>query len=95
MAIDPEYIKTIRERSKKNRVYSKHQSVGLMLSYILSDEDHKSLYMKLAKSHDETRLLSLAKDISEKKNIKNKGAYFMKVLSLNDHEAQNHTSHKA
>ena len=36
--------------------------------------------MKLAKSHDSDKLIKLAKDIAERKNVKNKGAYFMKLL---------------
>jgi len=81
MATNPEYIKTIQERSKKSHIYSRHQSMGLLLADILGDQEHKSLYIKLAKEGDEQQLLTLAKDISQRKNIRNKGAYFMKMLS--------------
>lgn len=75
-----EYMEMFRERAKKSRVYSKHQMTGLMLAEILEDNKHKALYMRLAKKHDNEKLIRIAKDIAEKKNIRNKGAYFMKVL---------------
>ena len=80
MAINKEYIDAIRERAKKSKVYRQFQETGLMLAEILTDERHKALYMRLAKKYDNQRLLSLAKDIAGNKNVKNKGAYFMRVL---------------
>lgn len=80
MAINKEYLATILERGKKSKVYRKYQETGLQLSEILSDKKHKALYIKLAKEHDEQRLLQLAKNIAEKKDVQNKGAYFMRVL---------------
>jgi len=47
----------------------------------LNDEAHKSLYIKLAKEHNTEQLLSLAKDISTRTNVANKGAYFMKIVT--------------
>jgi len=75
-----DYLETLRERSKTSKVYQKHQLVGLEIADILRDQEHKSLYIKLAKERNQQELLSLAKDISERKTVKNKGAYFMKVL---------------
>ena len=46
------------------------------------DERHKALYIKLAKENDAERLLALAKDIAERKNVQNKGAYFMRVWQI-------------
>lgn len=80
MAIDKDYLNILKERIKKNRVHKKFQFTGLTLAQILNDEKHKSLYIKLAKKYDEQKLISLAKNISERKNVKNRGAYFMKVL---------------
>lgn len=77
--INDSYLKLIKERGSKSRVYTKHQWVGLLLAQILEDEEHKSLYMKLAKKYSEGKLLALAEAIAENKRIKNKGAYFMKV----------------
>jgi|SRR3989344_2167736 len=76
------YLDTLRERAKTSHVYRKYQLIGLLISQILEDEKHKALYIKLAKEHDEERLLALAKDIAERKNIQNKGAYFMRVWQI-------------
>jgi len=75
-----DYLETLKKRAKESKVYSYHQLVGLTLAETLEDDKHKGLYMKLAKLHDSDKLIRLAKDIAERKNIKNKGAYFMKLL---------------
>ena len=75
-----DYIKKLRERGAKSHIYRKHQLTGLTLSKILQDEKHKILYMRLAQMYDETELTSLAKRIAERDGIRNKGAYFMKLL---------------
>ncbi|MDO8557314.1 MAG: hypothetical protein Q7R98_02515 [Candidatus Jorgensenbacteria bacterium] len=74
------YLETIRERGKKSKVYCKYQETGLQLAEILEDRKHKALYIKLSKEHDEQKLLQLAKNIAEKRDVKNKGAYFMRIL---------------
>lgn len=78
--MDKNYLETLKERAKKSRVYKKYQFTGLLISQLLNDEKHKSLYIKLAKKHENDDLLRIAKEVAERKNIKNKGAYFMKVL---------------
>jgi hypothetical protein len=75
------YLELLKERRADSKVYFRHQSVGLELAEILGDESHKSLYMRLAKSRDHQLLIGLAKDVAERKNIDNKGAYFMKLLA--------------
>ncbi len=80
MSIKKEYFETIKGRGAKSKVYKKFQLTGLIIAEVLHDDAHKSLYIKLAKDHDENRLMSLAKDVAERKNITNKGAYFMKIL---------------
>lgn len=80
MASGEAYLKKLKERAKKSRVYRKYQLIGLEISQILGDEKHKSLYIKLAKEKGAERLLRLAKEISEKKSVKNRGAYFMFCL---------------
>jgi len=82
--ISKHYTNLLKERAKKSRVYQPHQMTGLILAEILEDPKHKSLYMKLAKNYDNDELLHRAKDIAERKNIKNKGAYFMKVLKASE-----------
>ena len=80
MPPEKDYMEILRERSKKSHVYQKHQMVGLMLSEILKDEKHKALYIKLAKEHDQQGLLETARQVANKMNVKNKGAYFMSVF---------------
>ena len=78
--IEKDYIKTLKERGKKSHVYKKYQLTGLLIARLLNDEKHKSLYIKLAKKHHSDNLLRIAKDVSERKKIGNKGGYFMKIL---------------
>lgn len=75
-----DYIELLKQRAKESRVYTEYQLTGLMLAEILNDEKHKSLYMRLAKKHDKDMLMKLAKDVADRKNIANPGAYFMKML---------------
>lgn len=76
------YFDILKERAKTSRVYQKFQLTGLLISQLLDDEKHKSLYIKLAKEGNQQRLLELARDISDRKNVKNKGAYFMRMLQI-------------
>ena len=75
-----DYIEELKKRKKESRVYKEYQLVGLLIAEILEDEEHKSLYIKLAKEHNQDKLLRLAKSVSERKNVENKGAYFMKLF---------------
>lgn len=81
MPIGKEYIKELKRRAKKSRVYKNYQLIGLEIAQMLQDEKHKSLYIKLAKNNNSETLLATAKDISGKKGIKNKGAYFMAIIA--------------
>ena len=74
-----EYLNQYKERAKTSRVYRKYQMTGLALAEILEDDKHKSLYIKLAKNGNDEKLIRLAKNVAERKNIKNKGAYFMNL----------------
>ena len=78
------YFDLLKERSKKSRVYRRHQLTGLELAAILEDAKHKSLYMKLSKIYDNSEMLRLARNLAERKNIENKGAYFMRMLKASD-----------
>ncbi|MCL4403740.1 hypothetical protein M1432_00055 [Patescibacteria group bacterium] len=80
MALTKGYLDEMKRRAKESRVYRKYQLTGLMLSEILGDRPHKALYIKLAKERDEQELLTLAESIASNKNVKNKGAYFMRLL---------------
>jgi len=79
--VDLNYIEELRRRGKESKVYQKHQAVGLELALILNDAGHKALYIKLAKENDQDELLVMAKSVAQNANVKNKGAYFMRVLS--------------
>jgi len=78
------YKAELARRSKESRVYRKHQLTGLLIAEILHDEKHKALYIKLAKENNGERLLALAKDVAERKNVKNKGAYFMRMVTSHE-----------
>ncbi len=79
---EKDYLETLKERGKTSRVYRKYQLTGLLIAQLLNDEKHKSLYIKLAKTRNQQKLMSIAKDVSERKNIRNKGAYFMRILQI-------------
>ncbi len=75
-----DYIKNLKKRGKESHVYRKFQLIGLEIAQLLNDNEHKSLYIKLAKEKNPETLLAIAKDVAERKNIENKGGYFMKIL---------------
>ncbi|MDP3015119.1 MAG: hypothetical protein Q8N28_01770 [bacterium] len=79
-SVEKDYLETLKERAKTSKVYKKYQLTGLLIAQLLNDDKHKSLYIKLAKKHNNDDLMRIAKDVSERKKIENKGAYFMKVL---------------
>ncbi len=87
------YIAELKRRAKESHVYRSYQLIGLEIADILHDRPHKALYIKLAKEKDPRRLLAAAKDVAERKEVKNKGAYFMKVImeepSSNHHAQRN------
>jgi len=74
------YITELKRRAKESHVYRNYQLTGLEIADILHDRSHKSLYIKLAKEGNARRLLAAAKDVAERKDVKNPGAYFMKVV---------------
>lgn len=71
----------IKTRRKDSRVTKPYQLIGLEIADILGDRKHKALYIKLAKEKNPIELLRLAKEVEETKGVKNKGAYFMRVLT--------------
>ena len=75
------YMEELKRRSGESKVYSEHQLMGLLIAEALEDEAHKALYMKLAKRYSADTLLQIAKDVSQRENVENKGAYFMKIIS--------------
>ena len=75
------YLDELKKRGARARVTRDFQFLGLEIAAALKDLAHKSLYIKYAKRYDPQKLLSLAKDIAQRRDIKNPGAYFMKVVS--------------
>ena len=75
-----DYLKELKKRSAQNRVTQNFQLVGLEVATILRDLEHKSLYIKLAKQYGADRIRVLAKDVADRRNIKNPGAYFMTLI---------------
>ena len=75
-------MKELKDQGKASRVYREYQSTGLIVAQILEDEEHKSLYIKLAREYGSGKMFQLAKSVADRKKIKNKGAYFMKMLEV-------------
>jgi len=95
MPIDRNYLETLRERKKKGHIFRAFQMSGLEIAGILHDEAHKSLYIRLAKTHNPDMLIKLARDVAERKNIQNYGAYFMRLLALKKAEKKKITKKKS
>jgi hypothetical protein len=76
-----DYLETLKKRAKDSHVHREYQLTGLEIAEILGDEKHKSLYIRLAKNGDAQELRRLAKTVADTRNVKNKGAYFMSILS--------------
>lgn len=81
MALTANYLGKLKQRGKDSHVYRKYQLLGLEIAQILQDEKHKSLYIKLAKEKGGDKMMRIAKEVAERRDVRNKGAYFMKVLA--------------
>jgi hypothetical protein len=89
------YLRKLKERAKDSRVYQKHQLDGLEIAQILGDEKHKSLYIKLAKEYNANELRSIARSVKENENIKNRGGYFMTIITrMKEQQKNNHGKRK-
>ena len=75
------YIAELERRAKESHVYRNYQLIGLEIADILDDRPHKALYIKLAKEGNPRHLLAAAKGVAERKEVKRRGAYFMRVIS--------------
>jgi hypothetical protein len=75
------YLGELKRRAKTSRISRPFQLIGLEIAVTLRDLEHKALYIKLAKEHDPQRLLQMAKEVAERRDVKNAGAYFMKLAS--------------
>jgi hypothetical protein len=75
------YMEALKKRSKDARVTRQFQFIGLEIATILHDLEHKALYIKLAKQYNPDTLLALAKDVRDRRDVKNYGAYFMSLVA--------------
>jgi len=82
MKSSKEYLEELARRAKKSKVYQKHQLIGLQIAETLGDEKHKALYIKLAKTGNQAKLQWLAADVADRRDVRNKGAYFMTMLKM-------------
>lgn len=80
MDLGKNYLEELKKRSARSGISKKYQAMGLELAKILNDKKHKSLYIKLMKEGNPARLMWLAADIADRKNVKNMGGYFMRLL---------------
>ncbi|MDP2629141.1 MAG: hypothetical protein Q8P45_00345 [Candidatus Harrisonbacteria bacterium] len=86
---EDKYFAKLTKRSSQSHVHYKHQELGLELSELLDDRKHKSLYIKLVKEHPRPgRLREIAKSVAERSNIKNPGAYFMRIVANDGKNSQ-------
>lgn len=75
------YREELARRGKQSGARRSYQFAGLEIAVLLKDFQHRGLYIKLAKERDPDYLIQLAKSVAEKKDVKNRGAYFMKLLA--------------
>lgn len=82
MELKKPYLEELKERSQKSHAHTKHQLLGLEIAEILEDREHKALYIKLAKEGNPAALRRMALEVKDRRGIKNKGAYFMKLWKI-------------
>jgi hypothetical protein len=75
-----EYLNLIRSRAQKSRIYRNWQLAGLAVADMLGDRKRKTFYIRLAKTLGSRRLFEYAGDVAQRKGVKNKGAYLMRIL---------------
>ncbi len=73
-------IAEVKYKDRPKNIAYEFQMYGVYLAESLGDTKHYSLYIKLAKEQDAGKLRQLAKSISERSTIRNKGAYFMSCI---------------
>jgi hypothetical protein len=82
MSLGGDYLRELKKRSQESHVHKEFQLVGLEIADLLSDQAHKALYIKLAKQHPRPHdLLTIAKEVAGKNDVKRKGAYFMAIVT--------------
>ncbi len=95
MDLDRKYLEELKKRAKTSRAYQKHQLTGLELADVLGDWEHRALYIKLAKEKNNLLLWRLAKETADSRNVKNMGAYFMRLLEIAEKGKQNENTKRS
>ncbi len=75
------YVKNLKKRGEKRHITQEFQLMGMEIATTLHDLPHKALYIKYAKQYGGGAMLALAKDIAERRDVKNLGAYFVSVVA--------------
>lgn len=87
------YVRELKKRAQGSGVHHSHQFLGLEIATLLKDYKHKSLYIKMAKEYDGGELLALAKDVAQRTDVENPGAYFMSITrTLKKKDSENNKS---
>lgn len=81
------YLKGLSKRNT-GHITRDFQLLGLEIADILGDRKHKALYIKYAKQYSPQKLMTLAKSVAQRHNVKNPAAYFMKLVHTNLRDAQ-------
>lgn len=76
-----DYLAILAKRAQQKRIHHQFQLIGLEIAALLRDMEHKSLYIKYAKEYGASRMLALAKDVAERRDVENRAAYFMVVVN--------------
>lgn len=74
------------EKEKQRRISREWQDYAYRLALELDDEEHKSLYMKLAKEKDRALLEEARSFVKGASEVENKGALFMWKLKQLEEE---------
>jgi hypothetical protein len=74
-----EYFSLLNQRAKQSHAYRAFQTTGTDVADILGDQKHIALYIKIAKTVNAQVLLQTAKLIMQNNNVRNPGAYFMRI----------------
>lgn len=74
------YTQALKDRGAKKHITQEFQLIGLEIATTLRDIKNKSLYIKYAKEFGSSRMISLAKDVAERRGINNPAAYFMTLV---------------
>ncbi len=94
MDLRENYLAKLKTRQKTSHIYENYQLDGLEVAKLLNDDKHKSLYIKLAKEHGGEKLRRIARDVADRDEVMNKGAYFMRLITGKNDNARPNIHYK-